>query len=52
VSTADRRAREKARRRREILAAARQEFFERGFRTELGEFHAADPWQAAGSVWA
>jgi TetR/AcrR family transcriptional regulator len=32
LSTADRRAREKARRRREILAAARQEFFDRGFR--------------------
>ncbi|MGC9334289.1 MAG: TetR/AcrR family transcriptional regulator [Anaerolineae bacterium] len=31
MSTADRRAREKARRRREILAAARQEFFDRGF---------------------
>ena len=32
MSTADRRAREKARRRREILTAARREFFERGFR--------------------
>ncbi len=31
VSTAERRAREKARRRRDILDAARQEFFERGF---------------------
>jgi AcrR family transcriptional regulator len=31
VSTAERRAREKAQRRREILDAARQEFFERGF---------------------
>ena len=31
MTTADRRAREKARRRREILDAARQEFFERGF---------------------
>jgi AcrR family transcriptional regulator len=31
VTTADRRAREKAQRRREILAAARSEFFERGF---------------------
>jgi AcrR family transcriptional regulator len=31
LSTAERRAREKAQRRREILDAARQEFFERGF---------------------
>jgi TetR/AcrR family transcriptional regulator len=31
LSTAERRAREKAQRRREILGAARQEFFERGF---------------------
>jgi AcrR family transcriptional regulator len=31
LTTADRRAREKAQRRREILDAARQEFFERGF---------------------
>jgi AcrR family transcriptional regulator len=31
LSTAERRAREKARRRREILDAARREFFERGF---------------------
>jgi TetR/AcrR family transcriptional regulator len=31
LSTAQRRAREKAQRRREILKAARQEFFERGF---------------------
>jgi TetR/AcrR family transcriptional regulator len=31
LSTAERRAREKAQRRREILSAARQEFFERGF---------------------
>ena len=31
MSTAERRAREKARRRRDILDAARQEFFERGF---------------------
>ncbi len=31
MSTAERRAREKAQRRREILTAARQEFFERGF---------------------
>ena len=31
MSTAERRAREKAQRRREILDAARQEFFERGF---------------------
>jgi AcrR family transcriptional regulator len=31
LSTAQRRAREKAQRRREILDAARQEFFERGF---------------------
>jgi len=31
LSTAERRAREKARRRKEILNAARQEFFERGF---------------------
>jgi AcrR family transcriptional regulator len=31
LTTADRRAREKAQRRSEILAAARQEFFERGF---------------------
>lgn len=31
MSTAQRRAREKAQRRREILKAARQEFFERGF---------------------
>ncbi len=31
MSTAERRAREKAQRRREIMTAARQEFFERGF---------------------
>ena len=31
MSTTERRAREKAQRRREILDAARQEFFERGF---------------------
>jgi AcrR family transcriptional regulator len=31
LSTAERRAREKAKRRRDILTAARQEFFERGF---------------------
>ena len=31
MSTAERRAREKAQRRKEILNAARQEFFERGF---------------------
>ncbi len=51
MSTAERRAREKAQRRREILDAARQEFFERGFHRPTMDELAARAQVSKGTVY-
>jgi len=51
LSTAERRAREKAQRRREILDAARQEFFERGFHTPTVDDVAARAEVSKGTIY-
>jgi len=51
LSTAERRAREKAQRRREILDAARQEFFERGFHRPTMDELAARAQVSKGTVY-
>jgi AcrR family transcriptional regulator len=51
LSTADRRAREKAQRRQEILAAARQEFFERGFHNPTVDDVAARAEVSKGTIY-
>jgi AcrR family transcriptional regulator len=51
LSTAERRAREKAQRRREILHAARQEFFERGFHTPTVDDVAARAEVSKGTIY-
>ncbi len=51
MSTAERRAREKAQRRREILDAARQEFFERGFHTPTVDDVAARAEVSKGTIY-
>jgi AcrR family transcriptional regulator len=51
VSTAERRAREKAQRRREILDAARQVFFERGFHSPTVDDIAAQAEVSKGTIY-
>jgi AcrR family transcriptional regulator len=51
LSTAERRAREKAQRRREILNAARQEFFERGFHRPTMDDVAARAQVSKGTIY-
>jgi TetR/AcrR family transcriptional regulator len=51
LSTADRRAREKAQRRQEILDAARQEFFERGFHSPTVDDVAARAEVSKGTIY-
>jgi AcrR family transcriptional regulator len=51
LSTAERRAREKAQRRREILDAARQEFFERGFHSPTVDDVAARAEVSKGTIY-
>ena len=51
MSTAERRAREKAQRRREILDAARQEFFERGFHRPTMDDVAARAEVSTGTIY-
>jgi AcrR family transcriptional regulator len=51
LTTADRRAREKAQRRREILDAARQEFFERGFHNPTVDDVAARAEVSKGTIY-
>jgi AcrR family transcriptional regulator len=51
LSTAQRREREKARRRREILDAARREFFERGFHTPTVDDVAARAEVSKGTIY-
>lgn len=51
MSTAERRAREKAQRRREILNAARQEFFERGFHRPTVDDVAAHAEVSKGTIY-
>jgi AcrR family transcriptional regulator len=51
LTTADRRAREKAQRRCEILAAARQEFFERGFHNPTVDDVAARAEVSKGTIY-
>jgi len=51
LTTAERRAREKAQRRREILDAARQEFFERGFHRPTMDDLAARAQVSKGTVY-
>jgi AcrR family transcriptional regulator len=51
LTTADRRAREKAQRRQEILAAARQEFFERGFHNPTVDDVAARAEVSKGTIY-
>ncbi len=51
MSTAERRAREKAQRRREILDAARQEFFERGFHSPTVDDVAARAEVSKGTIY-
>jgi AcrR family transcriptional regulator len=51
LSTAERRAREKARRRQEILDAARQEFFERGFHDPIVDDVAARAEVSKGTIY-
>jgi len=51
LSTAERRAREKAQRRREILHAARQVFFERGFHTPTVDDVAACAEVSKGTIY-
>jgi AcrR family transcriptional regulator len=51
LTTAERRAREKAQRRREILDAARREFFERGFHTPTVDDVAARAEVSKGTIY-
>ena len=51
MTTAERRAREKAQRRQEILDAARQEFFERGFHTPTVDDVAARAEVSKGTIY-
>jgi AcrR family transcriptional regulator len=51
LTTAERRAREKAQRRREILDAAREEFFERGFHTPTVDDVAARAEVSKGTIY-
>lgn len=51
MTTAERRANEKARRRQEILEAARQEFFQRGFRTPTVDDVAARANVSKGTIY-
>lgn len=51
MSTAERRAREKAQRRQEILQAARQEFFERGFHAPTVDDVAARAEVSKGTIY-